>query len=157
MSGMIKALQLTAVMLVAAVLWLPAAYADDRQGTAEEAQMMVGEAIAYFDEVGSEEALRKFTYDPAPMFRQDDLYVFVWGGGEIVAHAVDDTLLGQAAATLKDVDGKMLGQEMLDAASVDGAWVDYKWLNPVTGEVEPKSSWIVLHDGYIFGVGIYKP
>jgi hypothetical protein len=31
------------------------------------------------------------------------------------------------------------------------------WVDPVTEEIEQKSSWVVRHDGYIFGVGIYKP
>ena len=25
------------------------------------------------------------------------------------------------------------------------------------GQVLPKSSWVVRHDGYVFGAGIYKP
>ena len=29
-------------------------------------------------------------------------------------------------------------------------------LDPQSGQVLPKSSWIVRHDGYIFGAGIYK-
>ena len=41
-------------------------------------------------------------------------------------------------------------------ATTNGAWVDYRWEDPLTGKVVPKSSWVVLHNGYIFGCGIYK-
>jgi signal transduction histidine kinase len=43
----------------------------------------------------------------------------------------------------------------MDQATEDGVWVDYKWFDPVTRDVMPKTSWVVLHDGYIFGAGVY--
>ncbi len=158
MSRISSKLRLGACAFLALVLWLPVAQADDHQGTAEEAQAMVAEAIYYFDEVGEEKALAKFNNDPAPMFLDGDLYIFVWNvGGEIVAHAVNQSLVGQNGRDIEDVDGKKFGEEMLEVAGMDGAWVDYKWEDPTTGKVEPKSSWVVYHDGFIFGVGTYKP
>ena len=134
------------------------AIASDGRGTAEEAQDMVARAIAYYDEMGTEAALAKFNTDPAPEFLDRDLYVFVYGLNDaIVAHGVDPSLLGRTYSSFTDVDGKQFGEEMRQTASVDGTWVDYKWINPATGEVEQKSSWLVLHDGHLFGVGIYKP
>jgi signal transduction histidine kinase len=153
-----KEFWLFAATLLAVVFWLPAVQADDTHGTAEEAQVMAGQAVAYFDEVGAEKAFAKINDDPAPMFLKGDLYVFVIdGGGAIVAHGVDTSLIGVDATELADVDGKKFVQEMLADASMDGTWVDYKWEDPMTGDIEPKSSWVVLHDGYVFGVGIYKP
>ena len=58
---------------------------------------------------------------------------------------------------LDHVDGYAYGKEFFAKATEQGAWVDYKWKDPMTGEVLPKSSWLVLHDGFIFGSGIYKP
>ena len=135
----------------------PAAASGDR-GTAEEAQDMVARAIAYYDEMGAEAALEKFNADPAPEFLDRDLYIFVYGpNGAIVAHGVDPSLLGRTYSSFTDVDGKPFGEEMQQTASADGTWVDYKWMNPATGETEQKSSWLVLHDDHHFGVGIYKP
>lgn len=135
----------------------PAMASGDR-GTAEEAQDMVARAIAYYDEMGTEAALAKFNADPAPEFLDRDLYVFVYGLNDaIVAHGVDPSLLGRTYSSFTDVDGKQFGEEMRQTASSDGTWVDYKWMNPATGEIEQKSSWLVLHDGHLFGVGIYKP
>lgn len=147
------------VLLAAAFLaFAPAASADGHAGSAEEAQAMVARAIAHYDAVGTEAALATFNDDPAPEFADGDLYVFVFGpDGAIVAHGVDPSALGRKLEDLEDADGKRFGEEMLATASMDGTWVDYKWTNPVSGEIEPKSSWIVLHDGHLFGVGIYNP
>ncbi|MCE2519858.1 MAG: cache domain-containing protein [Alphaproteobacteria bacterium] len=146
--------------LVAALLLTfatPAAASGDR-GTAEEAQAMVARAIAHYDEMGAEAALARFNADPAPEFLDRDLYIFVYGPEDaIVAHGVDPSLLGRTYSSFTDVDGKRFGEEMRRTASADGTWVDYKWINPATGEVEQKSSWLVLHDGHLFGVSIYKP
>jgi signal transduction histidine kinase len=149
---------LTAVVFLTALLVTPDLRADDTRGTAEEAQDMVAKAIAYYDEVGKDVAFAKFTDDPAPMFRDRDLYVFVEDeDGVSVAHGIDPSLIGRTSVGLKDSQGMDIGRAILDAATVDGGWANYEWLNPATGETEPKSSWVVRHDGYIFGVGIYRP
>ena len=56
-----------------------------------------------------------------------------------------------------DVTGKNLGKEIVESANEEGAWVDYVWRDPLTEADVPKTSWIVRHDGYIFGCGVYKP
>ena len=150
--------RLRGLAAVALLAFAPPALAGDDRGSAEEAQAMVARAIAYYDEVGADAAIARFNNDPAPDFLDRDLYVFVYGLGDaIVAHAVDSSLLGRTFASFIDVDGKRFGDEMRATASADGAWVDYKWMNPATGEVEQKSSWVVLHDDHLFGVGVYKP
>jgi cytochrome c len=35
-------------------------------------------------------------------------------------------------------------------------WVDYKWVNPVSKKIEPKSTYIQKGDEYFLGCGIYK-
>ena len=135
----------------------PAAAGDGR-GTAQEAQDMVARAIAYYDEMGAEAAFAKFNKNPAPEFLDRDLYIFVGGRDDgMVAHAVNPSLLGVKYSSFVDADGRRFGEEMRNAVTPDGIWVDYRFRNPATGEIEPKSTWTVLHDGYIFGVGINKP
>ena len=56
---------------------------------------------------------------------------------------------------LMDSRGKAYGKALLAGATAEGAWVDYSRVNPQSGKDEPKSSWVVLHDGYIFGCGVY--
>lgn len=38
----------------------------------------------------------------------------------------------------------------------EGHWIYYDFENPETGNIEPKTSWLRLHDGLIFGSGFYN-
>jgi cytochrome c len=143
---------LLAVVLVAA----GGAGAADH-GTPEEAQAMVAAAIAAYDAEGGEALFARINGSPAPEYFDRDLYVFVVGTDGITrAHGAKPELAGTDATTLTDVDGKSFGAAFVAEATPEGAWVDYKWEDPVTGAVEQKSSWVVLHDGLIFGCGVYK-
>jgi signal transduction histidine kinase len=145
------------VVALVAIAWIaviPGALSAGR-GTAEEAQALVARAIAAYDAEGKH-AFRRMTV-PAPEFRDRDLYVFVIGPDHrTVAHGGDASLLGEDVTANVDPDGRHFGREFVEKASESGTWVDYKVLDPQSGKVLPKSSWIVLHDGYIFGAGIYK-
>ena len=37
-----------------------------------------------------------------------------------------------------------------------GTWVSYQLTNPVTGDVENKRTWLIMHDGLVFGSGYYS-
>jgi signal transduction histidine kinase len=65
--------------------------------------------------------------------------------------------IGKLLTDVKSPDGDPIGQMVIKAADEQGAWVDYSYLDPVTDRVEHKFSWVVLHDGKIFGCGIYVP
>ncbi len=132
------------------------AMAQDR-ATAEEAQAMVADAIAYYDANGDMATFEMINADN-PRFHRNDLYVFVIADtGMSHAHPIREDLVGTDLSSLQDADGKLFVEEFIDVANADGAWVDYMWEDPTNGELEAKSSWVVLHDGYIFGAGIYQP
>lgn len=127
--------------------------------TAEQTKTMVAAAIAYFNEAGAEATFAKITDNPKPEFRDEyDLYTFVLDkDGVCVAHPITASLIGRNWIEWKDEDGTSIGGAIVNAATAEGGWASYKFLNPVTGKVEPKKSWVVPHDGYIFSAGIYKP
>ena len=133
----------------------PGAAADER-GTAAEAQAMVARAIESFDSEGAEKTFAEIdAQDPA--FHDKDLYVFVIGpDGLIVAHAGDVKRIGVDLRDVRDRNDRPHGLMILHEATPDGVWVDYERLDYLSNEVLPKSSWVVRHKGYIFGVGIYK-
>ena len=125
-------------------------------GTAEEAKAMVAKAIAVFKEQGTEAFSAMNRSDGG--FVDRDLYIFVIGpDNKVVAHAADPSRVGRDLLTTTDPDGKLIGPDIIEAATAEGGWVDYKWQNYLTGKVEPKSTWVVKADGYIFGCGIHKP
>lgn len=146
--------KLFVLVAIACIPLIQGAGAAER-GTAEEAQALVARAIAAYDAEGRD-AFKRMTA-PGTEFRERDLYVFVIGPDHrTVAHGGDANLVGADVTTNVDPDGKHFGREFVQQASATGRWVDYKIIDPQSGKVLPKSSWIVLHDGYIFGAGIYK-
>lgn len=143
------------------LLWLGAllsapALAQER-GSAEEARELVTRAIAYYDAQGRDAAFRAFEAADSD-FKRKDLYIFVYGPERtIVSHGADPSLVGRPGDSFVDVDGVRFGTMFLDDSVPEGSWMDYKWQDPVSGEVLQKSSWIVRHDAYVFGAGFYKP
>ena len=151
-----------ALVIAFVLLASPAAAGKEgkRRGTPAEAQAMVARAVALFERDGAEAAFDRFNNRPAPEFRHADLYIFVakaQEGARIVAHAQTRSLVGTDAAALIDPGGLNIGRAVLANAKPGGAWVDYGWKDPLTGEIMPKSSWVVLHGGYIFGCGVHRP
>jgi len=58
---------------------------------------------------------------------------------------------------LKDADGEFFIKKFIEVAKTKGnGWVDYKWVNPVSKKIEPKSTYIQKVDEYFLGCGIYK-
>ena len=88
---------------------------------------------------------------------EGERYVFIVDEDDrVIAHRSPD-LLGQ---DLKgdlgvDVTGYRFGEVMLGVGE-QGLWVDYLFLNPATGNQEFKHSWVVRHDGLLFGSGWYQ-
>ena len=49
-------------------------------------------------------------------------------------------------------------QEMNERLSDQGeTWINYEFYNPITGNVDPKTTYLVSHEGYVFGAGFYSP
>jgi signal transduction histidine kinase len=66
-------------------------------------------------------------------------------------------MIGKNLIELKDVDGKPFVQERIDMAKASPTfWQDYKFTNPVTKKIEPKSMYCErLEDTVVCG-GVYK-
>ena len=46
---------------------------------------------------------------------------------------------------------------LADLREDHGTWSKYETVNPLTGSVEPKRTWLILHGVLIFGVAYYNP
>jgi Signal transduction histidine kinase len=148
---------LAASLLAGGLLTSASSVLAEQHGTREQAQAMVAKAIALYDEKGKA-AFEVMDQGAASGFRQEDLYIFVIGTGpdaRVVAHGLDRQRIGAVVAALTDSRGNAYGKQLLEGATPEGAWVNYDRVNPESGKEEPKSSWVVLHDGYIFGCGVY--
>jgi cytochrome c len=90
-------------------------------------------------------------------FHDRELYPFIYDvNGIIVASGGHTALIGKDLLTLKDSDGKSFVREMFEVAKGAGSgWVNYKFPNPFTGTVQPKSAYVERMGNYLVGVGIW--
>jgi hypothetical protein len=126
-----------------------------RQGTADEAHALVSKAVALYKRRGNA-CLPEIT-DPANGFADRDMYVFAWDR-KLVYHAFagKPQNLRKTAAQILGTDVTQLTHDVW-AAAADGSWVDYDFLNPTTGKIAPKTSFVVpVSDDLVLGCGVYK-
>jgi len=124
----------------------------------KKAQDLIQKAIEHIKKAGKEKAFKDFTAKDGG-FVDGSFYIFaVDFKGMTLAHGGNPALVGQSMYELKDADGKLFIQEFIKAAKEKGnAWVDYKWSNPTTKKVEPKSTYVKRMEGtdFFLGCGIY--
>jgi signal transduction histidine kinase len=126
-------------------------------GTAAEAEAMVKKAIDHMRKAGRQQAYADFTGKKAP-FVDRDLYVTVTNlTGTSLAHGMNPKMVGMDLIDFKDIDGKPYFRERLELAKTKGKfWQDFKFVDPVTKKVLPKSMYCEREDDVAVCVGIYK-
>lgn len=87
-----------------------------------------------------------------------DLYPWVIDTQALVlAHGANDKLVGKALLELEDADGKQFVKEMVQSTVTKGkSWTDYKWSDPVTKKVLPKSAYCEKAGELLVCAGVYK-
>jgi len=118
---------------------------------------MLQQAVDHYNSAGRTQALADFTAKKAP-FVDRDLYVFCIGADRrIVANGGFPAYVGTPANLLKDADGKPLGTAILNAAaSKDEGSIQYRWINPVSHQQEPKTAFWKRVGDDVCGVGAYS-
>ena len=127
-----------------------------RVDAAKIVKQQVAAALARYQEVGRQvfDEISRTDGD----YIDGEIYVFVLNAdGVSLAHAANPSLVGQNLYNLKDSTGAFIVQGILEIASPEGSWGDYLFKNPLTGNEEPKRSWVVKRDDLIFGSGYYNP
>lgn len=124
---------------------------------AAEAQAMAEKAASYLQAQGLDKAAGQFQRSQGP-FRKKELYIFVLDiKGSIVVNGARPQMVGTALMDRRDPDGKAFVKEIVEGAKTKGSgWVDYKWTNPETNKVAPKSTFYVKTGDYIVCCGTYK-
>ena len=124
-----------------------------------ETEALVKEAISFAKANGKEAAFKEITRVGGRFHKHGgELYVFVYDlDGKVLAHGQGASKVGVNQAKAKDPDGVEFVQDRIKLAKTKGkGWHDYKYVNPKDGKKEPKTSYIEVCDGAIFGAGIYK-
>ena len=126
-------------------------------GTAAEAEAMVKKAVQLIKTEGKERAFIEIN-NPKGKFVDRDLYIFVYDtAGKCVAHGFNPKMIGKDLLEMKDKDGKYFVKERIEIAKTKGkGWQDYKFTDPITKRIEPKSAYVERIEDVIVGCGIYK-
>jgi len=132
-------------------------FAAEEYGTPKEAEAMVGKAVAHIKAVGAEKAYKDFT-DKAAGFVDRDLYVVVYDmKGKALAHGQNPSMVGKDFLEVSDPDGKPWIKERVELAKTQTKfWHDYKFRDPVTKKVLPKSAYCEKETDAVVCVGVYK-
>ena len=126
-------------------------------GTAAEAEAMVKKAIQLIKADGKERAFVEIN-NPKGKFVDRDLYIFVYDmDGKCIAHGFNQKMIGKELIEIKDSDGKLYVKERVEIAKTKGkGWQDYKFTDPITKKIEPKSAYVERVENMIVGCGVYK-
>lgn len=124
--------------------------------TKPEAEAMVKKALAYMKSNGREKTFAEIDKKDG-QFVDRDLYLVVYGtDGVVRAHGGNAKMIGKNLIELKDVDGKPFVKERVEMAKKKVPfWQDYKFNNPVSGKIEPKTMYCVPEEDIILCGGVY--
>ncbi len=145
------------MVAVAAMTVGISAHAAER-GTADEAKAMTNRAVAEIKAAGPDKAYAEINAKD-PRFHDRDLYAIVYDDqGKCLAHGANAKLVGKDLLGMQDVDGKFYVKERVEKAKAGAPfWQDYKFTDPETRKIEPKSTYCEPVNNTAVCVGIYKP
>jgi len=125
-------------------------------GTKDEATAMVKKAIGFIKSNGVDKAYAEFS-NPKGQFVDRDLYIVVYDmSGKCLAHGANAKMIGRDLIDNKDVDGKEFVKERVEMMKKQASgWQDYKFRNPTSNQIEPKSMYIERANDVIVGCGVY--
>jgi methyl-accepting chemotaxis protein len=127
-----------------------------QQGTAEEAMALVDKALAHRRKAARDAFVRDLT-DPARGFHDRDMYVFALdAAGVYRAFGGKPEKVGSRVQDIAGVDGNALLASIVAQAEAGPGWVEYDIVNPASGAVQAKMSYVVKVDDLYVGCGVYK-
>jgi methyl-accepting chemotaxis protein len=127
-----------------------------RQGTADEALALVQRAHQMISRQGRLAASAAL-HSAAEGFVDRDLYVFLIDRqGRYVLHGAKPAMEGKRVHDVPGIDGDRFVHDAWTTAPA-GGWIDYRIVNPVSGQVQDKVSYVQqLDEDLVVGCGIYK-
>ena len=132
-----------------------AAMSTPRKSTPDQfTRYFVNKAIDMYESEGLEATLAHYNTSGS---MDGPWYVFIFDGDDnIIAHAPDPSLVNGPASNAIGPNGFPAGDAVAASADEDGEWFSYTYPNPASGTIETKHSWMVRHDGLLFGSGWYE-
>jgi cytochrome c len=152
MKKVLAGIALVTCVVLGSVFAVQAASLDDAKAMAEK-------AMAYMKANGKDKAIAEYN-NPKGQFVKGDLYIIAQGfNGVMLANGGNPKLVGQNHLEVKDPNGKLFVQEMVQVAKTKGTgWVEYSWTNPTTKKVQAKKTWVMRVEGadFYIGCGVFQ-
>lgn len=147
-----------AILVCGSLAFCGASSAADAHGTRAEAIALVQKAIASIKANGREKTIAEINNVQGTKFRDRDLYITVNDmNAKNLAHGSNPRMQGKDLIDLKDADGKAFMRERLELVKAKGkGWQDYKFVNPVSKQIEDKSMYFEKFEDLIINCGVYK-
>jgi cytochrome c len=144
--------------VLAALVGTGAAWAAEDAATAKEAEAMVKKGVAFIKANGKEKGFAEITRRDSKDFHDRDLYLAAHKlDGTCVAHGTNEKMVGKNFMDMKDIDGKEYIKERVELAKAKATfYTDYKFVNPLSKKIEPKTAYCERVDDYVVCGGIYK-
>ncbi|WP_394777819.1 cache domain-containing protein [Undibacterium sp.] len=126
-------------------------------GKADDAVAIVDKGLAYLQKNGKA-ALITEVNNKNPLFIKGDVYLALRAlDGTTLAHPINPRVVGKNMIILPDADGKFYRKEIVEIAKSKGkGWVNYRYNNPDSNELEDKATYFVRSGDMILEAGIYK-
>jgi signal transduction histidine kinase len=125
-------------------------------GTKSDAEAVVKKTVAFIKANGKEKAFAEIN---AGKLNNGGIYPVVLNDmtGMCLAHGTNAKLVGKNLLGLKDSDGTPFVQKMSEIAKTMGkGWMDYKFTNPESKKIEPKSAYIEKYEDLVVNAGTYN-
>lgn len=153
---MTRKYELTMALAIGVAMVTGVAWAAEN-ATPKEAEAMVKKGVTFIKANGKDKGYAEIT-NKQGQFKDRDLYLAVYRlDGTPMAHGANEKMVGRNLIELKDIDGKEFVRERMDMAKTKASfWQDYKFTNPVTKKVEPKSMYCERLDDTVVCGGVYK-
>ena len=145
------------ILAIAAAIFATSVVAAEQRVTAKEAEVMVKMGVAHIKANPRDKAMADIT-DKKGKFVDRELYLTVYTlDGTAMAHGANEKFVGKNMIDLRDADGKEHIRERMEMAKTKATfWQDFKFVNPVTKKMEPKSMYCERASELIVCGGIYK-
>jgi len=123
----------------------------------KRARRLVEEAVAFYRRMPKTIALAEFS-TPQGRFVRSDQYVYVLDStGVMIAHPLNESLVGEDFYYATDFDGKSFIEDIVDTANARGyGWVHYKRLDYLTKTERPKIVYFEKTHGVIICSAVYQ-
>lgn len=144
-----------AVFSLATAFLSTSAFANN--ASKDDAVAMVKKGVAAVTAMGADKAYAEFS-NPGGKWVDRDLYLVVFRlDGTSLAHGANPKQVGVNLIDRKDIDGKEFIRERMELAKAKPTfWQDYKFLNPVSKKIEPKTMYCERQADTVVCAGVYK-